>query len=162
MLFRSVLIYIVPSYYLYKYLNTKQSEQINKLIIFMFVYIILQVIVINILKVIWLRPRMILISTNENYSFLPWYKFGKYLKDVSMDLFRSFPSGHTSSATTILLIKHMSNSKYNNVLVAIFIIIVAVSRLIIGAHFLTDVAFGALISFLLYKLVYKYVYLNIK
>ena len=74
------------------------------------------------------------------------------------EVFKSFPSGHTASAAMIFTIASLpvflgfEGKKYLKYRIALwsvaaaFTLIVAVSRLIMGAHYLSDVSAGAVIS----------------
>ena len=67
----------------------------------------------------------------------------------------SFPSGHTNAGTSVLLIAllvpRFSNKKWLKCLVAIlcfvYIATLAVSRIVVSAHYASDVLFGFLVGF---------------
>ncbi len=103
----------------------------------------------------------------EGYSlFTPWYHAnGKGVLTEEMislglgeEVFKSFPSGHTTGAAMIFTIASLpvflgfEDKKYLKYRVVLFsvaaayTIIVAVSRLIMGAHYLSDVVVGATIT----------------
>lgn len=116
---------------------------------------------INIVKVPWGRARMrlIVLTGNESY-FSPWWKAGTALKNrlvaegISKDEFRSFPSGHTacaSCAMLLALVPTLSRRKRRRtgaLLLAgcVWTAVVAVTRIWMGAHFLTDVTMAWLIT----------------
>ena len=93
-------------------------------------------------------------------AYTPWYEFvGKRkpsAEQVAMgmpsDIYKSFPSGHTSAATMAILFGFvpsiLEKKKSTVVLVWIvsiaFPVLVAFSRMVVGAHFLSDVTIGAL------------------
>ncbi|MEG1520540.1 MAG: phosphatase PAP2 family protein [Clostridia bacterium] len=130
-------------------------------------------IVINIIKVPWARPRMRLIASNQDAIYQPWWVVGSGLKETlvaagaAAEDFKSFPSGHTSNAVNLVLLVLFSklNVKLENKKSLLFYIgfvwalIVALSRIIMGAHFLTDtvvgIAIGLLICVLVSSLVFK-------
>lgn len=68
---------------------------------------------------------------------------------------KSFPSGHTNAATSILIlaliVPRFSDKKWLKYLVTslcfIYILVLAVSRIIVSAHYASDVLFGFLIGF---------------
>ena len=77
---------------------------------------------------------------------------------VTKDFFKSFPSGHTTAAGTVyaLIFVPFLFKKYDNVkskviftLIPIcFTGLVAIARIVMGAHYMSDVLFGGTISFL--------------
>lgn len=62
----------------------------------------------------------------------------------------SFPSGHTMEATLLALILF---KKYNNNLFLLFPIIIGFTRVYLGVHYPSDVLFGILISFIIFKFI---------
>ena len=74
----------------------------------------------------------------------------------------SFPSGHTASAMAIIAcypllknIKILSDKKWIfDISIFVYVICVALSRIAFGMHYLTDVAFAALIAYVVSKAVY--------
>lgn len=155
----SIFVYFIPSIFLYRYLN-KNEENLLRLALTIVLVVFLQLLIVNIIKLIWLRPRMIFIMTENNIKYLPWYVKGKYISNIKLDLIKSFPSAHTSNASCILLI-FLINKKhkiFNYLITILFILMVGLSRMIVGAHFLSDISFGALITFFVYNLVVKYTY----
>lgn len=121
-----------------------------------------ELVVVNLIKVAWGRPRMRLVVSHPEAFFVPWWQLGNALKDplmaagVAADEFKSFPSGHTANATTMLLLGLVPYlkpqlQKYQKALVAFgfaWAAIVALSRILLGAHYLTDTTVGFLVGFL--------------
>lgn len=118
-------------------------------------------VAINLVKVPWGRARMRLIVSTGNASyFTPWWKAGSALKNqlvasgVSSDEFRSFPSGHTACAACAMLLALLptlckrlrGKERRLGLLGVLWTAVVAVSRLMMGAHFLTDVTMAWLIT----------------
>lgn len=112
------------------------------------------------LKPIMLRVRYRYMNTYGNFSaYSPWYKInannvrGELAKK---DWFKSFPSGHASASAIMLTLILFTNCwgefKRNATRPAIifiavlFPVLVSFSRIEAGAHFLTDVCFGLLIT----------------
>src|SRR5699024_2804419 len=103
---------------------------------------------------IWGRVRFR--EMDESYdAFTTWFipQFEKY-----QELFddpASFPSGHTSNATVIMMIiflpvlfeKFKGKDKLLYTTAIAWIGLVAVSRIVMGAHFASDVTMGAAVSF---------------
>ena len=102
---------------------------------------------------------LLLATGNESY-FQPWWKLGGSLKakliaeGVASDEFRSFPSGHTGCAACAMLAillptvcKRLRGKERLCLIVgAVWTAVVAFSRLMMGAHFLTDVTAATAIT----------------
>lgn len=77
--------------------------------------------------------------------------------DVAKDAYRSFPSGHTASTAAVyaflalpFIFDKFDNKKWKIILYTSTILLtgyVAVSRIVVGAHFFSDVLFGGTITF---------------
>ncbi len=89
-----------------------------------------------------------------NESFRAWWSMQPF-KYTSGDYHKSWPSGHTATAaiTTTLPLLSLVEEKKHKYTAAIFAgiglvytVVVAFSRIVAGAHFLTDVSFGGLFS----------------
>lgn len=121
-----------------------------------------ELVVVNLIKVCWGRPRMRLVASHPEAYFFPWWQRGTALREsllaagVAADEFKSFPSAHTANAATMLLLGLAPCLKprlqrYQKALVAFgfaWTAVVALSRILLGAHYLTDTAAGFLIGFL--------------
>lgn len=109
---------------------------------------ILSGILVNIVKVIFGRARPRLYIEEDLYGFF-WFKL-----DV---LYRSFPSGHATTAMGVWLAFALLFPKYRFLLILIGATI-ALSRVIIGEHYLSDVMvggwLGAMTTLVLYGLFY--------
>lgn len=134
--------------------------------------ILCELLVVNFIKVCWGRPRMRLVTSHPEAFFVPWWQLGNALKEplmaagVAADEFKSFPSGHTANATTMLLLGLVPYlkpqlQKYQKALVAFgfaWAAIVALSRILLGAHYLTDTAVGFLVGFLSVYLICNFLF----
>lgn len=118
------------------------------------VYMIAVLIIINIFKISWgrVRPRQL----ESVADFTPWYKPQGFTKRPLFK-YRSFPSGHTANASILYLITMFAPltkkkyAKFSLYAVSIlWIIVMATSRVLVGAHFASDVLFGATISIILF------------
>lgn len=101
-------------------------------------------------------------AKNTDFSaFTPWYKIGD-----DMGIYNradSFPSGHTSCACASFLLYLFANAYDKLKKLAPFALIVAFAyvavigftRLVAGAHYLTDVAGALLLGYTLFLIVYK-------
>lgn len=127
-----------------------------------FIITILNVLLfVQIFKITWGRVRFRDLSANcENYTpwFIPRGPTGN----------KSFPSGHAAisfiTIPLILIIRKIDFKKaYKTILSWIIIgwaLFVAISRILIGAHYASDVLFSAEMSLLLTILLIKYLYKN--
>lgn len=132
----------------------KQVEEIYNLIICLTVgFLFMQVF-----KNLFHRPRYRLILQNlDGIKYVNWYekidnilllqdKYGFETNEI-----RSFPSGHGYSciASSLIFSIFIKNKKLGFVLGSIFAIMVMLSRIALGAHFLSDVSFGAIIGLIM-------------
>lgn len=118
---------------------------------------------VEVIKRVWGRPRYRdMVNGVNNLSlndFAAWYQI------KGMDGCRSFPSGHTyaMSETFLLLsvsdrIKQLRNKEIIFFAIAfVMTAVTAFSRLIVGAHFLSDVVMGAVIGFTVYIVVREFI-----
>ncbi|MDO4847969.1 MAG: phosphatase PAP2 family protein [Clostridiaceae bacterium] len=164
--------------YLCWFFNKLDPKTQGALLKFAFVTIfavILSNILINIvIKNVMCRPRyraMWYLGDYEFTNFHKWFQKSVMPEEgdplyfgfvgatkVGHDAYRSFPSGHTNAAATVyaLLCLPKLLTKYNTkfwktclVLVSVLVTgIVAVSRIVCGAHFFSDVLCGGTIMFL--------------
>lgn len=109
-------------------------------------------LVINIIKIFWGRPRM-RIMENPAAEFTPWYLPQGI---AASDEYKSFPSGHSANAAIIVWITLLptfwqkAKGKVTEIILAVvaygWTLAVMLSRIIMGAHFLTDTVMGAGLS----------------
>jgi len=136
----------------------------KKLIRFGYLCMILpvaQILFVSILKLIWARARYRSIFLNQGLVFEQWYTIDwadriYYMRNKIFGLneFCSFPSGHTSNSECLIVLLSLPYLKksFNNYKWVLYIIIfgftalVGYSRIVMGAHFLTDVSMGYLIT----------------
>ncbi|MBO5925314.1 MAG: phosphatase PAP2 family protein [Clostridia bacterium] len=147
-------------------LSLKVDSSIKrKLLVWAFVVLFAAIIgkvLTEILKGMAGRMRYRAMWAEGDYAgYTPWYEWvGKRkptAEQVAMgmpsDIYKSFPSGHTSAATMSIvfgLIPHALGVQKKSTISWVWIvsiafpILVAVSRMVVGAHFLSDVTIGAL------------------
>lgn len=138
-------------------------------------------VAVQLIKPLFGRARYRTMNVLGDFSeFTNWYKIniGKTVsKDqlslgIEKDGYKSFPSGHTAAAAVTLSLmtipKVFNLSKKSDYIITaatcLSVAIVAFSRIVMGAHYLSDVTVGALITVLCYwaaevlvnKLVLKY------
>ena len=115
---------------------------------------------VTLFKEIFHRPRFRAIM-NYGLEYHPWYKRCANYDEIAKALhiakeeFKSFPSGHAASAMglpMLMLFLPIFNKKFNKYLLPAFgaslafALLVMFVRLYVGAHFLSDVAMGALLT----------------
>jgi membrane-associated phospholipid phosphatase len=117
---------------------------------------------VEIVKLFMSRPRpFIVLAGYEGIAFCPWYSKFSGAEDfitaygIGKDAFKSFPSGHSLQAAAVLpaffglsLVYPKLQKKLGIALVVeiVFALTVMACRMILGAHFLSDVSMGALVS----------------
>lgn len=117
------------------------------------------IFVINIIKMWWGRMRFR--SMTEPFKeFTLWFIPQSF---TTNNEYMSFPSGHSANSAVILWItliptfvnKFKGKEKYFQILAGLWIIMVMISRVIMGAHFASDVTVGASISIVSFYLISK-------
>lgn len=125
-----------------------------------FFVLLFEMLLVNIVKIPWGRVRMRHIAADPRAYFMPWWQAGTELKNtliaagVAAEEFKSFPSGHTANSACLMLLgllpmlcQKLANKKTLLIIIgAVWAMLVAVSRIIMGAHFLTDTVVGFAIS----------------
>lgn len=117
-----------------------------------------QAIILNVIvKPLWSRPRMRVIEVTPGLNFQPWWVIGNPDKwsyiaaGVIKDGFKSFASGHTAHAAIGLMLAGLPAAAFTEKpsrrrvvfwVSAVVAALVAFGRIVIGAHFLTDVSCG--------------------
>ncbi len=156
--------------------NRVDKEIMNKLVIFAVLLLIAIAVsqgIVTVLKYIWSRQRFRNlqagnITGGDTTGYTPWYKptLGKHDENVLYPdtlggkelsgAYRSFPSGHTAAAgvsfAVILIPEIFEKMKKYGVwfyaVPSVYTVIVAVSRIVNRAHYLSDVLIGGTIAVL--------------
>ncbi|MBR5772436.1 MAG: phosphatase PAP2 family protein, partial [Clostridia bacterium] len=127
--------------------------------------IALSSIVVTLLKEPFGRPRFRAMNYAGDFSYYSrWYVLNhqpdkEWMKEFfsSTDACKSFPSGHTQSASMIfciIMLKELMGIKSKGKTAALWIVsivwtgAVALSRIMVGAHFFSDVLVGGTIGFI--------------
>ncbi len=151
--------------------NRFSDETKKKLMIFACVTLVMVVIsqiIIYVLKFMVGRARYKAMNVLGDESlYTPWYIFnGKRVSEdprlielgVQSNAYKSFPSGHTASSAAVYaflclpyIFDKFNNKKWKtilNVSTIAFTGYIAISRIVVGAHFYSDVLFGGTITYL--------------
>lgn len=142
------------------YFMCKKSEQ-EYLWLFLLIMLVALIIAlvpgVTLLKSIFHRPRFRSIET-FGLDFHPWYEPSKdYLlyPESMKEEFKSFPSGHAGASIafpTMVLFLPFIKKEYSKYVLPCFIaglawaLLVMFARMLVGAHFLSDVSIGALLT----------------
>lgn len=141
-------------------IDIKELNKIKDVVLIAFIVSISSFLIVTITKYIWGRPRYRILSTDEEYvNFLT---IDGFRKGIPSDDYRSFPSGHTNASASILVLSllpaRIIGKKWVKYIINIFCIlypiVVAISRIGIGAHYASDVLFGFGISFTCFMITY--------
>ncbi len=124
-----------------KIIKTKSAKNLSNFFISSFVYILTVGIITQIIKHVVGRPRPNHTDFEDVFGF-------KYFTMESN--FHSFPSGHSSTIFIVcfILVSVLPKLKYFFYFLAS---IIAFSRVIVSAHFFTDIVAGAILALILFK-----------
>lgn len=152
----------------YKLAKSSNNPNLLNNVILLAIISLFTMAIVMISKEIMSRPRFrfVLKSKNPNY-FINWWENGNLIKNsVSLnginDEFSSFPSGHSAYAMFAIFIfpalsdYHSKYKRYKNLLFFsgfVWWILTALSRITVGAHYLTDVSIAGLLTILTYFIV---------
>ena len=126
-------------------IKAKSTNNLSNFFISSFVYILTVGVITQIIKHVVGRPRPNHTNFEDVFSF-------KYFTLESN--FHSFPSGHSSTIFIVcfILVSVLPKLRYFFYFLAS---VVAFSRVIVGAHFFTDIVAGAILALILFKVLNK-------
>ncbi len=165
-----IIIILLASWLGYKLTKKSENPNLLKTILFLVLISIITMAIVMVSKEIMCRPRFrLLLTTDNDKLFINWWENGGKLKDflnlnAANDEFSSFPSGHSAYAMfAIILFPAMSDylpklKKYNWLLITlgfIWWLLTALSRITVGAHYLSDVCIAGLIPIIIYFISYS-------
>lgn len=168
------IMYLIVDGLLFFFVKDASKEELIKFAFVIVFIVFAQMFIITVLKMLWGRPRMRLLNENATVSFQNWWVIGSPLKQqlissgVASSEFKSFPSSHTASAACLFILcilprlNHRLVGKQNYLFyfATIGTMIVAISRVVIGAHFLSDVVIGFSITFAIVLITINSIYKN--
>lgn len=112
-----------------------------KLAILTVFYVVSFLLIVQVLKLIWGRVRFY--DLEDLAQFSPWYVI------QGINGHKSFPSGHTANAMSIYILTSLNSifkNKYfrifNLTFIYVWILLMAYSRVLVGAHYCSDVLFS--------------------
>lgn len=151
-------LYIVISYIIAKkYSSTNREELRNAAIVGVLTFVFV-VIAFNLVKMGWGRERYRhMIATGSFEGFSLWFIPQKLTTDNE---FMSFPSGHSANAAIMIWITLIptfitSLREKKNWFIGfslLWILVVPISRIMVGAHFASDVTMGVTITLIIFAI----------
>jgi|GEM_PF-972907 len=115
--------------------------------LFLIMVIITEMLLVGIMKDIWGRPRMRSISGFKEFRY--WYEIAG---PAAGQEYKSFPSGHSAKSFTMIafcvFVPQGKKIRFRLFIAfsVIWGILVAISRVVLGAHFLSDVIAGFFVT----------------
>lgn len=116
---------------------------------------------VTMIKAIFHRPRFRSVTLYEGIEFHAWYQRCSEYKDlmalynITSEEFKSFPSGHAGASAVFMLgvsLLPLVNKKYEKLQLPLFyagfawVLLVSFTRILVGAHFLSDVSMGGILT----------------
>lgn len=151
-------LYIVISYIIAKkYSSTNREELRNAAIVGVLTFVFV-VITFNLVKMGWGRERYRhMIATGSFEGFSLWFTPQKLTTDNE---FMSFPSGHSANSAIMIWITLIptfitSLREKKNWFIGfslLWILVVPISRIMVGAHFASDVTMGVTITLIIFAI----------
>lgn len=149
---------IVANLIVYRLTRTTEPDELTRWALMVLAVWVVQAIILNVIvKPLWSRPRMRVIEVTQGLDFQPWWVIGNPDKwafiaaGVIKDGFKSFASGHTAHAAIGLMLAGLPAAAFKEKpsrrrvvfwVAAVVAALVAFGRIVIGAHFLSDVSCG--------------------
>lgn len=147
--------FFVTALLMIKKLGNEKLRSYRKHGILLILLIVLEMVLVNVVKIIWARPRMR--SMDDISQFKKWHEIGG---PMNSEEFKSFPSGHTANAfvaiayTMFVPADNQKRLKWVTVIAVIWGACTALSRVILGAHFLSDVVVGGYLTMLIFYILH--------
>lgn len=149
---------IAANFIVYRLTRDTDPDDLTRWALMVLAVWVAQAIILNVIvKPLWSRPRMRVIEVTPGLNFQPWWVIGNPDKwsyiaaGVIKDGFKSFASGHTAHAAIGLMLAGLPAAAFTEKpsrrrvvfwAASLVAALVAFGRIVIGAHFLTDVSCG--------------------
>ena len=149
---------IVANVIAYRLTRDTDPDELTRWALMVLAVWVAQATILNVIvKPLWSRPRMRVIEVTPGLDFQPWWVIGNPDKwsyiaaGVIKDGFKSFASGHTAHAAIGLMLAGLPTAAFTEKplrrrvifwAAAVVAALVAFGRIVIGAHFLSDVSCG--------------------
>ncbi|MBR5088108.1 MAG: phosphatase PAP2 family protein [Ruminiclostridium sp.] len=154
---------VYPLFFVGLFTSKKEyDKRLMKRLIVLCSVMLAALMLMGMLKLGFSRPRYrLLIQDIPGVDFQPWYLpfvgSDELIRELGLDWnnFRSFPSGHVLQSMSLIFVlpplAEIYGSRGNrNVLLytagTVFAVLVGISRMVMGAHFLSDICAGALLA----------------
>lgn len=163
-----IAIIFVAAYLGYKLSEKSEDSELLNKALFLAAVSLVTLVIISATKELMCRPRFrFVLATNNTDYFRSWWQSGRSIRDslgadVVTDEFASLPSGHSAySMFAIFLFPALADyvrglEKFKPHLFALGFVwwsLTAISRLTVGAHYLTDVTIAGLVTIMAYIIV---------
>lgn len=142
--------------------KANDAEDLARGVLLTITVLVVSFVAVEVVKNFMSRPRpRVLFAGYGGIEFCPWYQKYSGAEEfmatygLEKDAFKSFPSGHSLQAASLLAAYYGLSLVYPGLrqklgvalaIEAIFALTVMACRMILGAHFLSDVSTGALVS----------------
>lgn len=174
-----IAVILATAYLGYKLSEKSEDIELLSKVLFLAFVSLVALIIISVTKELMCRPRFrFVLDTGNADNFKNWWQSGRQIrdslgKDVVTDEFASLPSGHSAySMFAIFLFPALADyvsrlKKFKPILFVFGLVwwaLTALSRLTVGAHYLTDVSIAGLVTIVAYLVVWaiKRIYLKRK
>ena len=162
-------ILFVAAYFGYKLSQKSEDSELLKKTLFLVAISLVTLLIISATKELMCRPRFRFVLAADNIEYFKnWWQSGREIKTslgmgIESDEFASLPSGHSAySMFAIFMFPALSEyireiKKFKIYLFGLgfaWWVITALSRLTLGAHYLTDVTIAGLVTILAYIIVF--------
>ena len=156
--FLFTILILVAAYFLTRLVPKEKAKEAVTFAVVAVFYFIAVIIIMNVLKGIWGRMR-IREMTDPITEFTRWYVITN--RGGFNNIYASFPSGHSMNAAgTILLclfptfIPKLQGKEFSlKIICYSYMVLCAISRVVMGAHFASDTTMGILLSLLIFEVV---------
>ncbi len=144
-----------------KKISAEKFRKIRKYGLILIILVATEMVLVNVLKIVWARPRMRSIDSIDQFKY--WFQINGLSNDNEL---KSFPSGHTANGFVVIayvMFLNVAKAIKKNLYLGFAVIwgvLVALSRVVRGDHFLSDVLMSCLLTFLLFLLIQKLVLKN--